>query len=324
MWCVPTLITVSPHPRTIGWMSASPTPHTALTDAASPAFPAPGAASALPRELTDVFARCLSRAAQPVPQGLLRFSLGEWPLGWIHPMRVPVLQACWPELQLAPGRAVWEADGLDLAQRSARLAAVAASLRSQGAITGWRDEAFACEQPVPDPCTARGDTLFELERSAFRFFGLMSRAVHINGFLPGGRLLCGRRALDKATDPGRLDNLAAGGVPVGEPWQDCARRELWEEAGVPLSLSQGLTPRGQLRSTRMTPEGLHDEVLHVFSLVLPPGFVAVNRDGEVSEFLSLDLETLAQRLRQDEFSVDAAAVTAWGLLHAQGRADLQA
>ncbi|WP_170156624.1 NUDIX hydrolase [Roseateles depolymerans] len=278
----------------------------------------------LPPTLSALLPRQLSRALQPVPQGLLRFTLGDVAIGWIHPMRVPALQACWPELQLSAGLARWDAPDMDMAQRSARIAAVALALRERQAIPGWRDEAFACEHPVADPCAERGEPLFALERAAFRFFGLMSRAVHINGFLPGARLLCGRRALSKATDPGRLDNLAAGGVPVGEDFLACAQRELWEEAGVPMALSASLKPRGQLRSTRMTPEGLHDEVLHVYSLVLPPGFVASNRDGEVSEFLSLDLETLAQRLAQDEFSVDAAAVTAWGLMHDERRDDLLA
>ncbi len=278
----------------------------------------------LPASLAAVLPRCLARAQQPLPDGLMRFVVGDWPVGWIHPMRIPALQACWPELQLSAGLARWDAAALAPSGRSERIGLVASALRERHAITGWRDEAFACEQPVADPCGERGEMLFSLERAAFRFFGLMSRAVHINGFVPGGRLLCGRRAMSKATDPGRLDNLAAGGVPVGEDFSACAQRELWEEAGVPPTLSAALQPRGQIRSTRMTPEGLHDEVLHIYSLVLPAGFVASNRDGEVSEFLSLDLESLAQRLLRDEFSADAAAVTAWGLMHPHRGADLHA
>jgi len=250
--------------------------------------------------------------------------LGDLPVGHLHPMRAPLLQSCWPELRWGTGQVVWEAGALDVAARSRRAGEVAQALRDRGAISGWRDEAYALEIPLADPCTARGDRLFELERAAFRFFGFMSRAVHVNGFLPGGRLVCGRRALNKATDPGRLDNLAAGGLPSGENIRDCAVRELWEEAGVPVALGATVQERGQLRSTRMTPDGVHDEVLHVYSLLLPAGFTAANQDGEVSEFLALDLETLAQRLLKDEFSVDAAAVTAWGLCHPQALTDLQA
>ena len=152
----------------------------------------------------------------------------------------------------------------------------------------------------------------------------MSRAVHINGFLPGARLVCGRRALSKATDPGKLDNLAAGGLTADEDLVDCARRELLEEAAVPMAISAAVQARGALRSTRMEVEGLHDEVLHVFSLQLPAGFSPRNGDGEVSEFLTLDLETLAHRLAAGEFSHDAAAVSVFGLRHSHALADLRA
>lgn len=278
----------------------------------------------LPSSLVAVMPRCLQQARQPVPAGLLPLRLGDLTLGRIHPMRAAVLAEVWPELAMRDGALCWDAMSWDVDARSERVGQVALALRERGAITGWRGERYACEHPVDDPATARGDVLFRLERSAFRFFGLMSRAVHVNGLLPGARLICGRRALSKATDPGKLDNLAAGGLTADEDLVHCARRELLEEAGVPMALSAAVRPRGALRSTRMEPEGLHDEILHVYSLQLPAGFAPRNGDGEVSEFLTLDLETLAQRLAAGEFSVDAAAVSAFGLLHAQALADLRA
>jgi 8-oxo-dGTP pyrophosphatase MutT (NUDIX family) len=278
----------------------------------------------LPPSLRRQLPRALHQARQPVGTGLLRLHLGPWAVGWVHPLRLDLLRACWPALRQDGAELHWDAADQDMPTRSATIAAVAQRLRECGAITGWRDECYDAEAPVPEPCAQRGQVLFQLERAAFRFFGLMSRAVHVNGFAPGGRLLCGRRALSKATDPGRLDNLAAGGLSAGEGLLACARRECAEEAGVPESLSQGLQPRGALRSTRLEAQGLHDEVLHVYALRLPGGFVPRNADGEVSEFLSLDLESLAQRLAAGEFSIDAAAVCAWGLQHEQALADLAA
>ena len=278
----------------------------------------------LPPSLVAVLPRCLQLARQPLPAGLLPLRMNGLTLGHVHPMRRAVLSEVWPELRIRDDGLDWNAEALDVEARSARIEAVALALRARGAITGWRGERYACEHPVDDPCTARGEPLFRLERAAFRFFGLMSRAVHVNGFLPGARLVCGRRAMTKATDPGRLDNLAAGGLTADEDLVACARRELMEEAGVPAAFGAGVQPRGALRSTRMEAEGLHDEVLHVFSLALPAGFTPRNRDGEVSEFLTLDLETLAQRLAGGEFSHDAAAVCAFGLQHAQALADLRA
>lgn len=278
----------------------------------------------LPPSLSAVLPRCLRQARQPLPEGLVPLCLGDQVIGHLHPLRQPLLASCWPELVWRQGRARWDAQALSADERSDRIAAVALALKERGAMPGWRNERYACERPVDDPGADRGEVLFRLERAAFRFFGLMSRAVHVNGFLPGGRLVVGRRAMSKATDPGRLDNLAAGGLTADEDLVACARRELLEEAGVPAGLSANLQARGALRSTRMEPEGLHDEVLHVFSMLLPPGFTPRNGDGEVSEFLSLDLESLAQRLAGGEFSVDAAAVCAWGLTHAQAVSDLRA
>jgi 8-oxo-dGTP pyrophosphatase MutT (NUDIX family) len=198
------------------------------------------------------------------------------------------------------------------AGRSAEIQRAAEALHERGAIVGWRDERYRCERPLADPCAEFGSELFSLERAAFRFFGLMSRAVHINGLRGDGSVWCGRRALHKPTDPGRLDNLAAGGLGAGEALLDCARRELFEEAGVHLALTASLRPQGALRVTRLEPEGLHDEVLHVYQLQLPDDFRPANQDGEVSEFLLLSARELLQRL--DEFTPDAAAVMRASLL----------
>lgn len=236
-----------------------------------------------------------------------RLWLDAWPIGRLAPgHRESLLPLLAPDARLIDGELHWRPP---VAERSARIQSAALALRDRGLIRGWRGEAYACEAPVPEPCRERGAELFRLERAAFRYFGLMSRAVHINGWWPDGRMLCGRRALNKATDPGRLDNLAAGGLGAGESLLDCARRELWEEAGVPFALSQALRDAGALRSCRaIAGEGLHDEILHLYELQLPADFMPRNRDGEVQEFLFLGPLQLRERLAAGEFSPDAAQV----------------
>ena len=151
-----------------------------------------------------------------------RLWLEAWPIGRLAPgHRELLLPLLAPHARLRDGDLLWQPPA---AERSARIQAAAETLRERGLIRGWRGEAYACETPVDDPCRERGAELFRLERAAFRFLGLMSRAVHINGWWPDGRMLCGRRALSKATDPGKLDNLAAGGLGAGEALMDCARR----------------------------------------------------------------------------------------------------
>lgn len=268
----------------------------------------------LPDALIPVLRGCLTAAQGHAPSDWSPLRLGDCAIGHVSPQRRALLMSCWPELRMQGDALVWDAMQLSVRARSLRIAAVALALRERGVISGWRDERHDCERPVDDPCARRGEVLFQLERAAFRCFGLMSRAVHVNGLLPDRRLLCGRRSMSKATDPGKLDNLAAGGVSAGEDLIECARRELLEEAGVPASIAAAVRLDGALRSTRVVPEGLHDEVLHIGELPLPTGFVARNGDGEVSEFVTLDAISLGQRLAQGEFSIDAAAATAWSLL----------
>lgn len=243
----------------------------------------------------------------PEVQDWPRLWLDAWPIGRLAPGHLEtLLPLLAPDAQLIDAELHWRPP---VAERSARIQAAALALRDRGLIRGWRGEAYACEAPVPEPCREHGAELFRLERAAFRYFGLMSRAVHINGWWPDGRMLCGRRALSKATDPGKLDNLAAGGLSAGEALLDCARRELWEEAGVPPELSRDLRPSGVLRSVRMVAgQGLHDEILHIYNLLLPTDFTPGNQDGEVAEFLALGPESLRACLAAGEFSPDAAQV----------------
>lgn len=254
--------------------------------------------------------RRLAAACQLAPAEGQVLHLNGRAIGWLSPGRAEHLLQSWPRLQVRDDGLHWQGQGADAQALSEEIGAVALKLREQGLIKGWRNELYRCEAEPVD--ARRGRALFRLERAAFRFLGLRSRAVHVNGWTADGRLVCGRRATTKATDPGALDNTAAGGLGADEAPLDCARRELLEEAGLPLEHSRKLQWRGLIHSRRPEEGGLHDELLHVYSLRLPAGFEPRNGDGEVSEFLSLSRAELQSRL--DEFSPDAAAVVCLELL----------
>ena len=187
---------------------------------------------------------------------------------------------------------------------SRSLAKLADRMHQGGFITGWRHEDFAW-------IDENGHEYFRLERAAFRTFGFRSMATHINGYTKAGKLWLGRRSETKATDPGRLDNLAAGGIGADEtPWVN-ARRELWEEAGVPPQISEQIEPVGRIHMRRPIPgKGFHDEQLFIYDLELADNFVPTNHDGEVSSFIEITLSEAAARILADEFTSDAAFVTA--------------
>ena len=250
---------------------------------------------------------------RPVPPQFIGFYLGEQRIGALAPEHVaPLLQEL-PQCRLQAHGVVWHgAAGASAQERSAQLAGAAQALRQGGWITGWRDELYSYWGEIehaPDPAEPH---IFALERAAFRFFGLRSHAVHINGFTPEGRIWCGVRALSKATDPGRIDNLAAGGLGAGESVLGCAIRELHEEAGLGAELAGQVQPAGRLVTRRREPQGWHDEALLVYNLLLPAGVEPRNLDGEVSGFLCLSPEEAMAR--QSEMTEDAAGVLAQGVL----------
>lgn len=228
-------------------------------------------------------------------------------IGHLNPDFVPYLQESLlknpiPHLEMDHDRlTICNAKPLIL---SGSLAKLADRMHQGGFIPGWRNEDFAW-------IDQNGHEYFRLERSAFRTFGFRSMATHINGYTKAGNLWLGRRSETKATDPGRLDNIAAGGIGADEtPWVN-ARRELWEEAGVPPQISDQIEPVGRIHMRRTIPgRGFHDEQLYVYDLQLAENFFPTNHDGEVSGFIEITLSEAAARILADEFTSDAAFVTA--------------
>jgi 8-oxo-dGTP pyrophosphatase MutT (NUDIX family) len=164
--------------------------------------------------------------------------------------------------------------------RSAAIAEVAAVLRGEGALPAWRDELFAVVRELGEA------PVFLIERGAARYFGVVTYAAHVNGVTQLGdetRMWLARRSLRKAVDPGLLDNLVGGGIGAGFRVDETVIKEAWEEAGIEPALARCSRPTGVLHSRRAMSDGLQREVLFVHDLALPPDFVPVNQDGEVSE-----------------------------------------
>ncbi len=186
-----------------------------------------------------------------------------------------------------------------------RLQTAVRALHAAGWIAGWRDERYEVRGPG-------GESIFTLERAAFRRLGLQARAVHLNGWVRDGggwRLWIARRSAAKPIDPGMLDNLVGGGIGAGYSPLETLLKECGEEAGLPETLARRAVPIGRFRVLRSVPDGVHDETIHAFDLELPGDFAPTNRDGEVADFTLLDAGEAAARLAAGEFTVDAGVVT---------------
>ncbi len=189
----------------------------------------------------------------------------------------------------------------DAASVDAAFARLAAWLRAEGLITGWRDELLTVSDEHGMP---RG----RIERAAVRPLGIATQAVHLIGHTPDGRVWVQQRALDKATDPGRWDTLMGGLQSAGESVGATLERETWEEAGLRIGELQHLQSRGRLTVQRPVADGYMVEHIEWFDATVPQGVVPVNRDGEVVRFECLTLDALTARLKADAFTVEAAAL----------------
>lgn len=191
---------------------------------------------------------------------------------------------------------------------SEALAPVNRALHEAGLVRAWRNELFA----LPHPGTL--ETLARIERAAARFWGTLTLGAHATGFVRGadGRpshLWIAQRAFDKATDPGKFDNLIGGGVGFGQTPRDTLVREAFEEAGLAPAEAAKAAPGHVIALARDIAEGYQQEWLYGFDIELPHGRAPVNQDGEVAGFQLLTVEEAAALAAGDTMTVDAALVT---------------
>ena len=204
-----------------------------------------------------------------LPAGRLRFLIAGEPVGWVLP--------AFAERLLAAGLSAIEGS-IHLATAH-DLQAIARALAVDGAFH-WRDEAF-------DVLDGGGRPMTTLDRGALPAFGIAATGVHMNGLVRQGERLSiwvARRAANKALDPGKLDNIAAGGVPAGLGPDETMAKEAHEEASLPQALASRARRYAAMRYVMERPEGLRRDTLIPYDLELDEGFVPSPNDGEVAGF----------------------------------------
>jgi 8-oxo-dGTP pyrophosphatase MutT (NUDIX family) len=158
----------------------------------------------------------------------------------------------------------------------------------------------------------REDALCVLDRAAAAQFGIRAFGQHVNGFVrrPDGlHLWIGRRARDRRNWPGRLDNLAAGGLPYGVTLAANLAKECWEEAGVPAGLARRAAAVGAVTYAQGTDDGFKADVLYCYDLELPADFQPIGMDGEMESFELLPLPEAAALVRDTtEFKPNCSLV----------------
>ena len=175
-----------------------------------------------------------------------------------------------------------------------------------GAVKQRRNERFAITDGWGGPL------LFEIDRGAIEFFGAPAYAVQLNGWRPGvdgPDFWIAKRAETKATFPGKLDNMVAGGIGAGYSAWETLLKEAGEEAGLPPALTARALATGAIPFRREMPEGMRDEVLFIYDIRLPEDFAPRNIDGEVEDFRLMSWRESLRLVREtDAFMYDVNLV----------------
>ncbi|KAL1021137.1 hypothetical protein UPYG_G00009280 [Umbra pygmaea] len=240
----------------------------------------------------------------------LRFELEGEQVGWV-PSKVASILSKFPDIFSTPHRgAITLRENLDsYVKRSEAVDYVLQSLRNEGFLSvlkGWRNENY---EVMPRFC----DTpLMCMERSATSLFGVKRYGVHVNGYCRDGngelRMWVGRRSMAKQTYPGKLDNLAAGGLAAGISVKHTLIKECEEEACIPADIAEIALPVSTVSYTYADDEGVFPECQFVFDLKLPPDFKPRIGDGEVQDFYLYSMDKVKELLVSDDFKPNCAMV----------------
>ena len=115
--------------------------------------------------------------------------------------------------------------------------------------------------------------------------------------------------MNKPTGPGKLDQVVAGGQPVGMGLKNNLIKECAEEANIPADLAAQAVPVGTVSYMTSRPEGLRDDTLFNYDLELSNDFEPQNTDGEVDAFYLWSINKVRNILEHtDDFKFNSGLV----------------
>jgi 8-oxo-dGTP pyrophosphatase MutT (NUDIX family) len=149
----------------------------------------------------------------------------------------------------------------------------------------------------------RDQPLFLMDRALVPYFGVRAFGQHMNGYIRRNgeiHMWIARRSLQKPQEPGKLDNMVAGGLPWGLDLDENLTKECWEEAGIPAELAAQAHATGYISYRCETERGLKPDTMYCYDLELPDDFTPHCTDGEVEEFYLWPLERVAQQVHNTD------------------------
>lgn len=253
--------------------------------------------------------RRLAECHRAAPEQFVPWHVGDETVGWVHRERherLAVAFGCRPDRLQLPG--------VDGAERSGRVATFVAALAAAGEVRAPTGEYY----PVRSP--RDGMLLLQVDRCAVPWLGVPSEGVHLNGYVRTAgelRLWLAVRARGKATFPGCLDNLVAGGQSLGYDAATTLAKECGEEAAIPAEIASAARYVARHAYRQQDGLALKVDTLHCYDLELPVDFVPTPNDGEVESFRLWSVgEVLASLAGAAAWKPNSALVTIDFLLRA--------
>ena len=151
------------------------------------------------------------------PASFVRFEVAGSPAGHLTPVMAETLGSRGDHFEFRDGAVALRCEGATFSERNELFDGILRSLVEQGVITHLHGEQY------PVTPGSREQAIMLIDRAAAPYFGTRAFGQHVNGYVRDGgelKMWIGRRARDRRNFPGRLDNLAAGGLPYGIPFRD--------------------------------------------------------------------------------------------------------
>ena len=178
-------------------------------------------------------------------------------------------------------------------------------------LNGWRNELYPVERSSQFPIS--------IERAGSALFGIVTYGVHMTAYVKLDnciKIWVPRRAKNKQTFGGMLDNTVAGGISNGENPFECLVREAAEEASLPDYLVRssakacGVVSYFYISDQREGGETglLQPEVEYVYDLEIDPSVIPKPADNEVEGFYLWTVEEVQRALAEGQFKPNCAVV----------------
>ena len=184
------------------------------------------------------------------------------------------------------------AEGYDA--RTEAMMAFAEMAYRDGITDSFMNEPYAVRE------TPESEPLCLADRSVATLFGLIAFGQHINGFVrtrEGLKMWIGKRAYNRGYEPGKLDHIAAGGLPYGISLSENLLKECYEEAGISEATARQAKATGLVSYRYDYTRGSSRDIIYCYDLELPEDFQPVNTDGEVEAFYLMDIEEVSEIVR---------------------------